>query len=405
MTGRRVLGGTVAAIALVLLLGRWSAALYTEHRWYVSLGAEDVWRAKVATSTILTVVSFAIVALFAFVNLYAVRKSVVSLVLPRRLANIEIGEEVPSGYLLAVVIGLSVVLGAALTFSSSHWHEALLATTGRPFGEADPYFGADLGFFVYWMPFETAIHVWSIVVLVSITAFVVVLYALTPSLSWDRGTLYVSTYVRRHFTMLGAVLLFVLAWSYRLGMYRLLTFGGGPAGVFTSVDHRLVPTMLLLSVVTTGAAIVVAWAGWTGQMRLAFAAVSTVLVLSLASRTVAPLVMRRSLDPAARNTQEWPYIATRLNFTRRAYGVDRMHAELLGAGFGTASDVVSHLALWDGATLARAEAPPVEYRALRHLEAHNPHFNQHAWMDAWTEYDRARGFRFDCGGQGDGSFY
>ena len=128
MTGRRVLGGTVAAIALVLLLGRWSAALYTEHRWYVSLGAEDVWRAKVATSTILTVVSFAIVALFAFVNLYAVRKSVVSLVLPRRLANIEIGEEVPSGYLLAVVMGLSVVLGAALTFSSSHWHEALLAT-------------------------------------------------------------------------------------------------------------------------------------------------------------------------------------------------------------------------------------------------------------------------------------
>ena len=359
MTGRRVFGGTVAATALVLLLGRWSAALYTEHSWYVSLGAEDVWRAKVATSTILTAGSFVIVALFAFVNLYAVRQSVVSLVLPRRLANIEIGEEVPSRYLLAAVAGLSVVLGAALTFSSDHWYGALLASTGKPFGEADPYFGADLGFFVYWMPFETAVHVWSIIVLVSITAFVVALYALTPSLRWDRGTLYVSTYVRRHFTMLGAVLLLVLAWSYRLGMYRLLTYGGGPAGVFTSVDHRLVPAMLLLSVVTTGAAIVVAWSGWTGQMRLAFAAVSSVLVLSLASRTVAPLVMRRSLDPAARSVQEWPYIATRLNFTRRAYGVDRMHAELLGVGFGTASDAASHLALWDGATLARAvERPP-----------------------------------------------
>lgn len=45
--------------------------------------------------------------------------------------------------------------------------------------------------------------------------------------------------------------------------------------------------------------------------------------------------------------------------------------------------------------LARAEEPPVEYRALRHLEAENAHFGAAASMDAWTEFDRARGFRFE----------
>ena len=53
--------------------------------------------------------------------------------------------------------------------------------------------------------------------------------------------------------------------------------------------------------------------------------------------------------------------------------------------------------------LARGEEPPVEYRALRRLEAHNPKFNQSAWMTAWTEYDHAGGFRFtivDEGGSG-----
>ena len=84
---------------------------------------------------------------------------------------------------------------------------------GRPFGETDPYFGADLGFFVYWLPFETAVHYWAIVVLVSITVLVILLYALTPSLRWERGTLHVSAYVRRHFTILGAVLLLILAWK------------------------------------------------------------------------------------------------------------------------------------------------------------------------------------------------
>jgi hypothetical protein len=53
--------------------------------------------------------------------------------------------------------------------------------------------------------------------------------------------------------------------------------------------------------------------------------------------------------------------------------------------------------------LARGEEPPVEYRALRRLEANNPKFNQSAWMTAWTEYDHVNGFRFtivDEGGSG-----
>jgi hypothetical protein len=53
--------------------------------------------------------------------------------------------------------------------------------------------------------------------------------------------------------------------------------------------------------------------------------------------------------------------------------------------------------------LARNEEPPVEYRALRRLEANNPHFHQSAWMVAWTEYDHVNGFRYqivDEGGSG-----
>ncbi len=44
--------------------------------------------------------------------------------------------------------------------------------------------------------------------------------------------------------------------------------------------------------------------------------------------------------------------------------------------------------------LARVDEPPVEYRALRHLEANNPHFHQSATMDVWTEYDHVNGFRY-----------
>src|SRR5439155_27164538 len=54
--------------------------------------------------------------------------------------------------------------------------------------------------------------------------------------------------------------------------------------------------------------------------------------------------------------------------------------------------------------LARAEEPTVEYRALRRLEANNPHFKQSAWMTAWTEFDRANGFRFTVVAEGGSSY-
>ena len=345
----------LAATALFLMTGRWVAALYTDYLWYDSLAAADVWRTRVITTLTLSAGSFAVAALFAFVNLYAVRHSVVSLVLPRRIANIEIGEEVPGRYLFFAAAILATVVGAALMLPGDVWSEALLARIGRPFVEADPYFGADLGFFVYRLPFETTLYFWAILVFGVITALVVLLYALTPSLRWDRGHLYVSAYVRRHVVMLGGVLLMLLAWSYRLAMYRLVASGGGAGGMFSSIDHRvLVPAMLLLAVVTLCAALVVLWAGWSGQMRLAFLAVSVVLILSVVARSVAPLMARRSIGPADAMAQERPYIATRLSYTRRAYAVDRMRPETIGAGFPSIATAARRASLWDGPTLALA---------------------------------------------------
>jgi uncharacterized membrane protein (UPF0182 family) len=355
MTRRRLVFGALAAAALFLLLGRWIGALYTDFLWYESLGAAEVWRTRVVTTLMLGGTSFAVAALFAFVNLYAVRQSVVSLVLPRRIANIEIGEEVPGRYLLFIAAGLAAVVGVAMMMPGDEWFEALLAGIGRPFGETDPYFGADLGFFVYWLPFETTAYYWTILVFSVVTMLVVLLYALTPSLRWERGRLYVSAYVRRHFTMLCGVLLGLLAWSYRLAMYRLLAEGGGTGGVFTSIDHRvLVPAMLLLAVVTLCAGLVVLWAGWSGQMRLAFLAVTVVLGLSVVGRSVAPLLARRSIDPADAVARERPYLATRLSYTRVAYGVDRIRPDTIGAGFRSPAEAAARSALWDGVTLSQA---------------------------------------------------
>jgi hypothetical protein len=53
--------------------------------------------------------------------------------------------------------------------------------------------------------------------------------------------------------------------------------------------------------------------------------------------------------------------------------------------------------------LALDDPDPAEFRALRHLEARNDHFDKTAWMDVWTEADD-RGFHYRIVGEG-GSEY
>ena len=345
----------VLAIGATLLLGRVVATAYVDYLWYRDMGAVALWQSQLGYTLLLRGALATLGTLFLFANLYAVRQSVVSVVLPRRVANLEIGEEVPGGALLAGVVLLSLALGALLTIPGQSWTALALARRGAEFNESDPYFKGDLGQFVYWLPLERGLYTWSIIALVLATATVVVLYALTSSLRWERGGLRVSTYVRRHLTALGVLLLLLLAWNYRLDGYNVLVSGGGPNGTFTSTDHRVaIPVSLALQLVAVGAALVVLWAGWTGQIRVALFTVTGVLLASLALRQLVPLLVGRdrpSVNPAAR---ERDYLAIRAGFTRRAYDVERVRRAPPWIGYAGGAAAAAGVPVWDDPALARA---------------------------------------------------
>lgn len=355
MTKRRWLMLALAAAAILLLAGRAIAGAYADFLWYESVGAGALWRTRIEATLILELGSALVAALFAFCNLYAVRQSVVQLVLPRRLANLEIGEEVPGRYLIGAAATLSIILAALLTFPASDWMSFVLARWGRVFSETDPYFGNDLGFFVYWLPFESALWSWAFVLVIVVGIAVVLLYALTPSLRWRGGSLHVSTYVRRHLTVLAGVVLLMTAWSFRLDMYSLLSSGSGPDGLFGYVDHRVaVPGDLLLSLAALGASLIVIWAGFVGQFRLAGISVLTTLAVAILVREVAPLVAEHSGTDAERAARERPYVATRASYTRRAYGVDAVVRADSAIAFATLDAALPSVPVWDQPALTRA---------------------------------------------------
>lgn len=321
MTPRRRLLVGLAVAAAVLLVGRVSALVYSDFSWFRALGASALWRERARDIAVIHLTSAVFAGLFALLNLSALRRSIVSLAFPRRLGNVEFGEAVPQRHLDRVAFLLALLVAGVMAFGVPPWEELAMVRTGTRFGESDPFFQMDLSFYTGWVPLETSVYEWALMLLVVVSSVVIGLYALTPSLRWHSGAFHVSVHVRRHLAVLATLFLLIMAWSYRIDGYHLLMQGSGPDGRFSYVDHQwLIPAYLSLSVGTVAAAAIVFMSGWAGRVRTSFFTVSAVLIFSVALDLILPSVVRRlgaSGDPA----QEAPYEATRAVFTRRAYGL------------------------------------------------------------------------------------
>ena len=318
-TRRRLLIGVVIAAA-ILIGGRAASALYADYSWYASLGAAPLWTERFSDLLFIYGIGSVVAVVLAFLNLSTLGRSIGVLTLPRRLANVEFGEAVPRKYIDRFAFVLAIIVAALATPMLPAWTSLALARLGVTFRESDPYFQHDLSFYTTWLPFEKAAYSWAMLVVVGISILVVILYSLTPGLRWERAGLRMSAHVRRHLSVLAALLLLITVWSYRLESYDLLIKGSGEGGIFSYVDHQwLLPGLLLLSIATTAAAITVLLSGWTGQLRISFIAVTVIVVLSISVQEIIPWMVQRF---SARDTQvlrERPYVATRADFTRQAY--------------------------------------------------------------------------------------
>ena len=360
MPARRWLVVGAVTVATALLVGRAVSGLVVDHAWFEAMGATSVWWERIVDSMLLQGTAFVAGTVFAFVNLYAVRRTILAVAVPSRVANIEFAAMVPSRRLLIITVLLAALIGLALAAPLTNWTDVALARHGVPFGESEGILERDLGFYVYWLPLEESMYVWALGAIVCITTVVLILYTVTRSLRLDGRRIVASTHVRRHLTVLSTLVLLLLAWSYRLDAFDLLRDGSGPGGLFMRVDHAVtLKADLLLSAVCAIAALLILRAGWMGQVRLAFITLSLVLVAALGLRIVLPALAVRSYvlgDPARR---EVDYVAMRALFTRRAYDVAGIRTVHPDSVFNTrlrSADLATVTSLWDAAILRQHSA-------------------------------------------------
>ncbi len=347
MLRRRGVLTLVAGVAVVLATGRAWGALVGDYAWFDALGYADTWWWRTSVSLALKCAAGTAATFVMRAHLEAIRRSFVSVVVPGTVGNLEVNGAVGDRTISLVLWLVAVLVGVLLTLPLDTWLPLAQALDARTFGEADPYFQHDLAFWTGWLPFEMQAYTWTLLSHAVMSLLTVVGYVLTRGIGTDGQGLRVSRHARRHVTVLGAMLLLLIAWSYRLDGFERLVHGTGSGERFGFADHRVgLPGGIVMQVISIAAAAVVTWSAWSRQPRAAIGAVSTVLLMALLLRQGMPLLADSVVGGGDSTARERRYLDAGASFTRRAFESDRVIAAEPG---DTAS--LPATPLWDRATV------------------------------------------------------
>ncbi len=236
--------------------------------------------------------------------------------------------------LLLWAIWLSVVVIGYLVgeWASTHWLDYQLARNAIGFGQSDPLFGRDLGFYLFRLPFQWFLYHWALVTLILCLLTTLFLYLVEGGV-WvtPRGPS-VGRYARAHLMGLGALLFVLIAYRFRLAMYGLLysprglVYGAGYADINATLPILWI--LLFLSLLT---AVALVFGAMQGSVRPAVVTVLALVAVGVLGGSIYPGIVQHFVVAPNEIDKERPYIARAIEFTRQAYALDRFDAHEFSA--------------------------------------------------------------------------
>lgn len=312
----------LAAVLLVLVGGRMATGVWVELLWYRSLDLEGLfWTRWGAAAGVRVVVGLAVGA-FVFANLWVVSRSLGTIRVRRRYANIEIAERLPQGYLVLAVGALSLFSAWWISAAVRDPLSVVAALRSEGWGATDPVFGHDLSFYVFILPLLGGAQALAGVIVFWTALLSVMAYVAIGSIRVQDGTPTMTPLAERHLGMLLAGFLLIFAADAWLDRYGLLLDGSGVGGAFGYTDqHARLPGLLAIALVALLAAAATAHSAWHGRRRAAAATIALLAFTTIAARIVAPSVVQRFSVEPNEFPRERAYIQRHLAATLEAYGL------------------------------------------------------------------------------------
>ena len=266
--------------------------------------------------------------------------------------------------------GVALTLGALIALGEiGSWDTALRFFWQAPYGQADPLYGKDIGFYLFSLPAYVAIKNWMLLTLVLSALFAGAVYFAHDNLAVGTGVPAPSSVIAHGSALLG-LFFAVKAWSYWLDRYLLLYGDNGVVVGAAYTDVHVELPVLWVLIVLASAAAVVSWANIrVRSYKLPAAGAALVFGASFLLSLLVPALFQRLYVKPNELQLETPYLQSNISLTREAYHLHKISAKPFPAEQGLTLKsleenraTIDNIRLWDWKPLIDTYAQLQEIR-------------------------------------------
>ena len=339
---RSIVGVTAIVVILLAIAGIFIAAkFYTDWLWFQSLDATQVFTTRLLAQAGIFVAFFLLMALPLAASLaiaYSLRPKGAT---RRGGGSLEHYSEILDSRAKLFVIIPSLGLGFFAGVAAMSEVDTFLAWWNRtPFGETDPYFNLDYGFFIFTLPWLQQLAGTAMAILAVCAVGSAMVHFVTGSLSTSPITLTTSqteegmqqqlkvsnpftAKAQAQLSIIFGLMMLVYAMQIMLDRYALSTTTNQLfTGISYSDYHSRMNSKLVMAVIAVIAAIIFFVNAWLRRWLLPGVALTLMLVSSLIISMIYPAVVQRVTVDPDEPVLERPFIEAQIAGTRFAYGID-----------------------------------------------------------------------------------
>ncbi|WP_426245431.1 UPF0182 family protein [Nocardioides sp. LHG3406-4] len=353
---------TAGVLLAAFLLFTGFASFWTERLWFGSLGYGDVFSKLVWTRIGLFAVFGALMAATVALNMYLAHRFR-PFFRPTSMEqdNLERYRGAVAPIRRWLLLGVAVLMGVfAGTSAAGQWRQYSLWRNGVSFGEKDPYFHRDVGFYVFDLPWWHYVvdFTMAIAMIGLITAAVV--HYLYGGIRLQASSDRLSRAAQAQFSALVGVFVLAKAADYWLDRFDLLSDSGNLiTGMNYTDDRAVLPAKNILMGIAVICAILFFLNVWRRTWMLPTLGVGLLALSAILLGLIWPGVVQRFQVTPSEADKEAPYIEKNIDATRAAYDVEDVDEQPFTSS--SASDA-ANLASLEAAT---ASVPLVDPQQVR----------------------------------------
>lgn len=313
--------------ALVILAIAWFqfVGFYWNWAWFGEVGYRQVFTTEIWTRVILFAIGFLIPAGLVFGSLVMAYRSRPVFVPTNDVDPLAPYRSVISTRPRLIAIGLSVLVGAVTGVSAqAEWQTVQLWLNSQPFGNVDPQFGHDIGFYIFEYPLYRTLITWALIVVGLCFAAVLVVQYLYGGLRVSGPGRRITQQATLQLSLLVGLFVLVKAVAYWFDRYDLLFSDRGGINItgalYTDVNAVL-PAKLILMVIAAICAIGFFVGAFLRSVKLPAIAVALLVLSSVVIGGIWPLVMQQVFVNPNTISREPEYVQRNMDATRDAYGL------------------------------------------------------------------------------------